>query len=46
MNEHCDGCGRQTPVLEIVFTGRRFLCENCVHLKDPSNGASTVAPRA
>jgi hypothetical protein len=30
MNEHCDGCGKQTPVLETFFTGSRFLCLECL----------------
>jgi hypothetical protein len=29
MNEHCDGCGRQTPVLAIFFNGTQFLCPDC-----------------
>jgi hypothetical protein len=35
MNERCDGCGRQTPVLAIIFTGREYLCAECMERKSP-----------
>jgi hypothetical protein len=33
MNEHCDGCGKQFPVLETFFNGRQFLCLTCAAQK-------------
>jgi hypothetical protein len=36
MNERCDCCGEETPLLAIVFTGRQYLCPNCLNLKSPT----------
>jgi hypothetical protein len=35
MHEKCDGCGAEFPVLGIVFTGRQYLCPDCVAQKAP-----------
>ena len=35
MREKCDCCGNEIPLLEIVFTGRQYLCSHCQCLKDP-----------
>jgi hypothetical protein len=35
MHEHCDGCGKQTPVLTIFFNGRQFLCPECAAQRSP-----------
>ena len=36
MHEKCDCCGNEIPLLEIVFTGRQYLCTQCQCLKDPA----------
>lgn len=36
MNERCDGCGKQVPVMVIAFTGRQFLCPDCLQHKAPT----------
>src|SRR5690242_21210881 len=35
MHEKCDCCGNEVPILEIVFTGRQYLCPQCECLKSP-----------
>ena len=35
MHEHCDGCGKQTPVLETFFNGWQFLCPECQAQRSP-----------
>lgn len=36
MHERCDGCGKQVPVLAVVFNGRLFLCPECAEHKSPT----------
>ena len=33
MNETCDCCRKKASVLEIVFTGRQYLCHECAEKK-------------
>ena len=35
MREKCDCCGQEVPLLEVVFTGRQYLCPQCQCTKDP-----------
>jgi hypothetical protein len=36
MNETCDCCRKKASVLEIVFTGRQYLCFECIDKKSPT----------
>jgi hypothetical protein len=36
MREKCDCCGNEVPLLEIVFTGRQYLCPTCQCMKNPT----------
>ena len=36
MNETCDSCRKKASVLEIVFTGRQYLCLECAQKKSPT----------
>jgi hypothetical protein len=46
MRERCDCCGNEVPLLEIVFTGRQYLCPQCECLKNPALMGLSITPQA
>ena len=42
MNETCDWCRKKASVLEIVFTGRQYLCLECAEKKSPTAMGSAM----